>query len=261
MRRIGYNDFHVEVDLGPRPAPSERVLGLRESDPCPSPGPVSSHGGWHVLPVSTSWEFCKCELLTGSRTFTSYDKITIVRSNRLNGLVDGEQRTIWTDTNTTRSANMWAPELHRIDDVWYMFYSSCDASQPCCDSCSTRVLRGCSDAGPYDCEFEHLADLIPPEGQRGGYDNNFAFSIDGTFLEVPGFGRYHVLSIRDNEFNQAIAITALNTDTWTVGGWHVISIPDQPWERNITGATNPPQENLHGVNEAPHVGPSLSRNS
>ncbi|KAH6696791.1 hydrolase [Plectosphaerella plurivora] len=185
-------------------------------------------------------------------TFTSYNRITIVRSDRLNGLIDGEERTVWTDTNSTRNANMWAPELHRIDDTWYMFYSSCDSSLPCCDSCSTRVLRGCADPGPFDCKFEHLADLIPPEGQRGGLDNNFAFSIDGTFLEVPQYGRYHVLSIRDNEFNQAIAITSLDTEKWTVGAWHVISIPDQPWERNITGAASPPQDDLIGVNEAPH---------
>lgn len=155
---------------------------------------------------------------------------------------------------------MWAPELHQIDNVWYMFYSSCDSAQPCCDSCSTRVLRGCDSAGPYDCQFEHLADLIPPEGQRGGRDDNFAFSIDGTFLEVPGFGRYHVLSIRDKEFNQALAITTLDTHEWTVGAWHVISIPDQPWERNVTGAASIPQADLVGVNEAPHVSPrSLPR--
>jgi GH43 family beta-xylosidase len=186
-------------------------------------------------------------------TFTSYDRITIVRSDRLNGLIDGEQRTVWTDTNSTRNANMWAPELHRIDGTWYMFYSSCDSNLPCCDSCSTRVLQGCDDAGPFDCKFDHLADLVPPEGQRGGLDNNFAFSIDGTFLEVPQHGRYHVLSIRDNKFNQAIAITQLDTENWTVGAWHVISIPDQPWERNITGAAAPPQDDLIGVNEAPHV--------
>ncbi|KAF4828494.1 Extracellular exo-alpha-(1-_5)-L-arabinofuranosidase [Colletotrichum tropicale] len=202
-------------------------------EPAPDPSLVFAGGNYHL-------------------TFTSYNRITIVRSNTLSGLPNGEQKTIWTDTNTTRSANMWAPELHQIDGVWYMFYSSCDASLSCCDSCSTRVLRGCDAAGPYDCEFQHLADLIPPEGSRGGLDNNFAFSIDGTFLEVPGFGRYHVLSIRDNEFNQALAITQLDTDSWTVGAWHVISIPDQPWERNITGANPPPSDDLIGVNEAPH---------
>lgn len=145
---------------------------------------------------------------------------------------------------------MWAPELHQIDNIWYMFYSSCDAALPCCDSCNTRVLRGCDAAGPYDCDFEHWADLIPPEGNRGGVDGNFAFSIDGTFLEIPGVGRYHVLSIDNVDRLQSLAITKLDTDSWTVEGWHVISIPDQPWEFNNTGGGD-----AKPVNEAPHVSP------
>lgn len=145
---------------------------------------------------------------------------------------------------------MWAPELHQIDSVWYMFYSSCDASLPCCDSCNTRVLRGCEAPGPFDCVFQHHADLIPPEGLRGGPDGNFAFSIDGTFLEIPSVGRYHVLSIDNKDRLQSLAITKLDTDTWTVEGWNVISIPDQPWEQN---STNSAPGGEKPVNEAPHV--------
>ncbi|KAJ4243531.1 hypothetical protein NW757_011170 [Fusarium falciforme] len=144
---------------------------------------------------------------------------------------------------------MWAPEIHRIDDIWYMFYSSCDASLPCCDSCQTRVLKGCDAAGPSDCKYEHLADLVPPKGKQGQADGNFAFSIDGTYLEIPGKGRFHVLSIINKDLLQSIAITRLDTENWTVDGWHVISVPDQPWEMNTTNS-NP--NSITAVNEAPH---------
>ncbi|KAK2730113.1 glycosyl hydrolase family 43 protein [Colletotrichum kahawae] len=179
-------------------------------EPAPDPSLVFADGTYHL-------------------TFTSYNRITIVRSNTLSGLPNGEQKTIWTDTNTTPATQ---------------------ASRAA--TAAPRVF--CEDATPLAPTIanQHLADLIPPEGSRGGLDDNFAFSIDGTFLEVPGFGRYHVLSIRDNEFNQALAITQLDTDSWTVGAWHVISIPDQPWERNITGANPPPCDDLVGVNEALH---------
>lgn len=149
---------------------------------------------------------------------------------------------------------MWAPELHQIDQVWHMFYSSCNSKLSCCDSCNTRVLRGCDAAGPFDCEYTHLADLVPPEGHRGGPDNNFGFSIDGTYLEVPLWGSYHVLSIDNEDHVQSLAITKLDTSTWAVEGWHVISVPDQPWEYNTTGtdaSLNKP------VNEAPHVSCSV----
>lgn len=185
-----------------------------------------------------------------SRTYTSYDHIEITRSMTLGGLLNGETKTIWTDKNTTRNANMWAPGIHRIDNVWHMFYSSCDSSLPCCDSCHTRVLRGCNKATPFDCTYTHLADLVPPTGSQGGPKSDFAFSIDGTYLEIPGKGRYHVLSIINKDELQSIAITKLDTTKWTVDGWHVISVPDQPWEKNTTNS-NP--NSITAVNEAPHV--------
>jgi GH43 family beta-xylosidase len=151
---------------------------------------------------------------------------------------------------------MWAPELHQIDDVWYMFYSSCDATLSCCDSCHTRVLKGCDAAGPSDCEYTHLADLIPPVGSQGGADKDFAFSIDGTYLEIPDEGRFHVLSIINEDDLQSIAITRLDTTTWTVEGWHVISFPDQAWEMNTT---NSDANSITAVNEGPHVSWSRRR--
>ncbi|KAI8682412.1 hypothetical protein NCS56_00363800 [Fusarium sp. Ph1] len=182
-------------------------------------------------------------------TYTTYNHIEITKAKKLGDLINGETKTIWTDTNRTRSANMWAPEIHRIDDIWYMFYSSCNADLPCCDSCQTRVLKGCDAAGPSDCEYEHLADLVPPKGKQGQADGNFAFSIDGTYLEIPGKGRFHVLSIINKDLLQSIAITHLDTENWTVDGWHVISVPDQPWEMNTTNS-NP--NSITAVNEGPH---------
>ncbi|KAL3417492.1 glycosyl hydrolase family 43 protein [Phlyctema vagabunda] len=182
-------------------------------------------------------------------THTDYDFIGITRSRTLGGLATGEKKTIWTDSNTTRNANMWAPEIHQIDNVWHMFYSACDSTLPCCDSCKTRVLQGCDASNPYDCEYSFLATLVPPPGAQGGNDKNFPFSIDGTYLEIPEKGRYHVLSTADPSGLQAITITELDTTTWTVKGWNVISIPDQPWEMNTTNANPDP---IVAVNEAPH---------
>ncbi|CAG9946230.1 unnamed protein product [Clonostachys rosea f. rosea IK726] len=176
-------------------------------------------------------------------TYTGYTQFEIIRSRTLGGLASGESRVIWTDTNTTRNANMWAPEIHHIDNTWYYFYSSCDASQACCDSCQTRVLKGCDGPNPYDCDYEFLATLVPPEGSRGS-SSNLAFSIDGSYLEIPGRGRYHVLSIVDEKRLQSIAITELNTTDWTVNAWHIISQPDQEWEQHYKGNG--------AVNEAPH---------
>lgn len=113
-------------------------------------------------------------------THTSDTYIEMSKAETLDALVFGETKTIWEDTNATRSAHMWAPEIHQIDDIWYMLYSSCHANVTCCETCMTRILRGCDGSNPYDCDYEFLADLVPPPGRRGGPEKNLTYSIDGT---------------------------------------------------------------------------------
>ncbi|KAH9210671.1 glycosyl hydrolase [Leptodontidium sp. 2 PMI_412] len=155
--------------------------------PGPDPSVVYADGNYHL-------------------TYTSYNSITITRSQTLSGLLNGETKTIWTDSDPLKNANMWAPEIHQIDGTWYMFYSACNSQLPC-----------------------------------WGPNKDFAFSIDGTYLEIPGKGRYHVLSIIDENNLQSVAITELDTEAWTVKGWNVISVPGQDWE--VSGSP---------VNEGPH---------
>lgn len=160
-------------------------------------------------------------------TYTSDTHIQLTRARTLGGLVRGETKTIWTDNNSTRSAHLWAPEIHHIDNVWYMLYSSCRGNETCCNSCQTRILEGCNGPNPWECEYNWLADLVPPPGRQGGKYKNETFSIDGTYMEIPGKGRYHVVSALDEGGLQAIQITELDTTSWTVSGWNIISSPDQ----------------------------------
>lgn len=117
-----------------------------------------------------------------------------------------------------------------------------------------RVLQGCSAATPYYCNFRWRADLVPPAGLQGGSDGRDPFGIDSSFLEIPGKGRYHLVSAKNARGEQSVQITPLDTKTWNVTGWHIISEPEYPWERNVTGSK--PRELWIGdiaVNEGPHV--------
>lgn len=162
-----------------------------------------------------------------SMVYTSDTYIAMTQARTLDGLLAGETRVFWSDTTPERARHLWAPELHRIDGRWYVLYSACDARVPCCETCKTRVLGGCAARRPYDCPYAYLATLVPAPGRQGGRFRNESFSIDGTFLEIPGRGRYHVVSARDAGGVQAIQITELDTRAWTVKEWHVISRPDQ----------------------------------
>ena len=113
------------------------------------------------------------------------------------------------------------------------------------------VLKGC-DSNPYDCDYTFLADLTPAPGSQGGADGNHAWSIDGTYLTI-GTGRYHVVSAINPDGVQAIQITPLDTSAWTVGAWHIISSPTEPWE-SADGVPGQPIAVNEGPNPLYHDG-------
>lgn len=48
---------------------------------------------------------------------TTWTDLQITRATTLGGLKTGETKTVWTDTNSARCCNVWAPELHYFDGV------------------------------------------------------------------------------------------------------------------------------------------------
>jgi hypothetical protein len=140
-------------------------------------------------------------------TISGGTHIAITRSSTLGGLLNGETKTVWTDNNPTRNQSMWAPEMHQIKNIWYMFYSSGDGSSVGSDKC--RVLNGCDGPIPYDCEYTFLSDLIPLVGSQASPNKDWPGAIDGTYLTI-GNGYYSVVSAAGPNSVQAIQIAELN---------------------------------------------------
>lgn len=60
-----------------------------------------------------------------------YDRIVLRGSPTLAGLHDAEEVTIWTRPETgLRAGYIWAPELHRIKDRWYVYFAAGDSDNP-----------------------------------------------------------------------------------------------------------------------------------
>jgi len=58
-------------------------------------------------------------------THTLGNRIALWRTRDITDLRRAEQRTVWTPPATGPNAHMiWAPELHRIDGKWYLYYSA-----------------------------------------------------------------------------------------------------------------------------------------
>jgi GH43 family beta-xylosidase len=148
-------------------------------------------------------------------------------------LKNASQVIIWTPPVTgINSKNIWAPELHYLDNKWYVYYtagSSTDLSTQ-----RTFVLEN-PNADPS-------TGVWTDKGQIRDSTADF-FAIDGTVLTYNGKNYFawsgHASTV-DN--TQRLYIAGMS-NPWTIDSKRVlISSPDHPWEK----AGAPP-----AVNEGP----------
>ncbi|XVS66913.1 family 43 glycosylhydrolase [Actinosynnema sp. CA-299493] len=67
--------------------------------------------------------------LTGS--VPEYDRVVVRGAATLDGLADARERTIWRRPPSGKMGGyIWAPELHRIDGKWYVYFAAGDSDDP-----------------------------------------------------------------------------------------------------------------------------------
>ena len=109
-----------------------------------------------------------------------YDRIILRRSKTVAGLKTAEEKTIWKAHGSGIMAkHIWAPEMHRIGDVWYMFFAAGSSS----DVWAIRpyVLRCTGD--PYNDEWTECGQM---QASAGDTDSFTSFSLDMTYFENNG---------------------------------------------------------------------------
>ncbi|GAA1173056.1 family 43 glycosylhydrolase [Streptomyces hebeiensis] len=58
-------------------------------------------------------------------TAPEYDRIVLRRSRTLRGLATADESVIWRKhTSGDMGAHIWAPELHRVDGAWYVYFAA-----------------------------------------------------------------------------------------------------------------------------------------
>ncbi len=86
-------------------------------------------------------------------TGTYGDHLAITRAGSLSDLASAPRTEVWRDSETSRCAMMWAPELHLLDGPngrrWYLYYSACDPVDH--HNHRVHVLESTTDTpmGPY----------------------------------------------------------------------------------------------------------------
>lgn len=150
---------------------------------------------------------------------TRRDRLDLWKSPTLSGIANGECKTIWTPPQEgINSQNIWAPEIHKINGKWYVYFTANDGD----GGDKTRkifVLENFSQ-DPFEGEWIER-----------GYVNTEHPGLDGTVFECNGH-LYFVYAGYGSfpTYGSALYIAEM-TNPWTLTGPNVlISKPEYDWE-------------------------------
>lgn len=73
---------------------------------------------------------------------TSWTDVEIARSTTVAGLTTAAKKVIYSSADSTRSSNVWAPEVHYFDGAWYVYFTAGNADN--LDGQNLHVLKGTS---------------------------------------------------------------------------------------------------------------------
>ncbi len=162
-------------------------------------------------------------------TTTFTNKLLMRKSPTLAGLATAPSVQVWEDTTASRGNNFWAPEIHFINNRWYLYYSGAQVGAPCCDTQRTHVLEsaGTDPMGPYTYRNMLAGSNLTPGG----------WLIDASVLRLNG-SLYLLGSGFSNGSTQSLVIAPLtNPYTLASNTFRIISSPTLAWETQ-GGAVN-----------------------
>jgi GH43 family beta-xylosidase len=107
-------------------------------------------------------------------TFTTGFNITLMRTRNMSDLKNAMTKVIWTPPATgMNSKEIWAPELHRMDGKWYVYYAASDGNN---ENHKMWILENTS-SDPFEGAWIDKGELELPDDK---------WAIDGSPLELNG---------------------------------------------------------------------------
>lgn len=165
-------------------------------------------------------------------TVPEYDRIVIRKANSINGLKEAKEKEVWHKHKTgVMGHHIWAPELHKIDGVWYIYFAAGEAeniwnirmwvlSNP-----SEDPMKGAwTEAGQIKTQKE-------------------SFSLDATTF-VHKEKRYLIWAqnVRGGSHGTALVLSEMKNPTTLTGPEVILTEPEFSWEKM-----------KYNVNEGPAV--------
>ncbi|WP_295768575.1 glycoside hydrolase family 43 protein [uncultured Mucilaginibacter sp.] len=175
-------------------------------------------------------------------TNTQGNRLSIWKTKNIADLANAEKKTVWTPTaGTLYSRNIWAPELHFLQNKWYMYFAADDGKN---ENHRLYVLEN-ANPDPLKGEWTFKGKLA--------VEGDDKWAIDGSVFNFKG-QLYLIWSGWEGDVNvqQNIYICKMK-NPYTLEGKRVkLSSSDYDWEKHgdLNDPSNPPHVN---VNEGPEV--------
>lgn len=149
-----------------------------------------------------------------------YDRVILRRADTIPGLGRAEERVLWRRPAAGRMAgHIWAPEIHRIDGRWYIYFAAGDGDDVF--RIRTYVLQ-CAGDDPLVGDWSVLGQLVTP------WDT---FTLDATSFEHRGTD-YLCWAQREPgiETNSNLYLAPLATPTTLAAAPARLTVPTYDWE-------------------------------
>jgi GH43 family beta-xylosidase len=177
------------------------------------------------------------------RTYTTNTNITMLRSSVLTDWDNADVKLAFDPPpGMNYSTDLWAPELHQIDDSWYIIFTA----DPNFDTPSPEIDMWCD----FNCPAVHHRMYVLEGSSSDPWNSTYTlksqlntydqFAIDGTYFQHDS-GLYHIYSCWYRQYDAwpaNLCITKMS-DPWTVASnfseRQIISTPDNPWEKTPYG--------------------------
>lgn len=154
-----------------------------------------------------------------------YDRIILRKSNSIDGLAKAEEKTIWRKHEAgTMSTHIWAPEIHQIDNKWYIYFAAGDKD----DVWKIRpYVLVCAGSNPMKDEWKECGQMEAAD------DFSFRdFSLDMTIFE--NLGKWYCVWAEKVSVGKKISnlyIAELESATKLATAQVLLTAPDYDWER------------------------------
>lgn len=164
-------------------------------------------------------------------TVPEYDRIVLRKASSINGLKEAPEKEVWhKHEHGVMSHHIWAPELHKIDGTWYIYFAAGEAG-------NIWNIRMWVLSNPSEDPMEGA---WKEEGRIQTAQDSF--SLDATTFEHGG-KRYLIWAqnVGDSE-GTSLVLSEMKDPTTLTGPEVILTAPEFNWERM-----------KYNVNEGPAV--------